>query len=60
MIRVAVVCLLVAACGAAPSPAAQSCIGRYQACGLTSKDMPSYIACRDAVDKDCLPAKGTP
>ena len=45
-------------CGAAPSPAAASCIERYQACGLVSASMSDYVTCRTAVDKDCLPAKG--
>ena len=48
-------------CGAAtPSPTAQSCIARYQACGLGTPDMPSFIACRDEVDKDCIPSKTAP
>lgn len=48
-------------CGAAtPSPTAQSCIARYQACGLGTPDMQSYIACRDDVDKECIPSKAAP
>jgi hypothetical protein len=49
--------LVIGACSATPSPKATECIARYQSCSLTAKDMPDYLACRSAVDADCLPQK---
>jgi hypothetical protein len=46
-----------AACSATPSHTAQTCIERYQGCGLTAPDMTTYVKCRDAVDVGCLPQK---
>lgn len=44
---------------AIPTPNTQSCIQKYQACAsefLNNQiDEANYVACRDSVDKDCLP-----
>ncbi len=50
-------CLFLHGCSATPSPQAQTCIERYQACGLTAPTMADYVKCRDAVDAQCLPQK---
>lgn len=48
-------CAVALACaGATPSPAAVTCAERYAACATLSTAMPEYVACRQAVDSDCL------